>query len=49
MRRTVLPALSVLSIAALLSAGCAGRESTTAINDGKAPWETCLLYTSRCV
>ncbi|QQS01909.1 MAG: superoxide dismutase family protein [Austwickia sp.] len=38
--RTVLPALSVLSIAALLTAGCAGRETTTAINDGKAPWES---------
>lgn len=30
--RTVLPALSVLSIAALLTAGCAGRETTTAID-----------------
>lgn len=40
MRRTVLPALSVLSIAALLTAGCAGRETTTGINEGNAPWQT---------
>lgn len=40
MRRTIVPALSVLSIAALLSAGCAGREDTSMITAGKAPWET---------
>lgn len=40
MRRTVLPALAVAATAALFTAGCAGTEKTTSINDGKAPWET---------